>query len=257
LLRGCAQDVLAPRISRAAASVLARRGVEVSVPPDQGCCGALALHCGDEPKARRMAMRNLKVFNPDADDAAPDVYDALITTAAGCGSGIADYPLLFAGTEHEATARGLADKCLDVTSYLSQLETVPSRAARPMVAVYQDACHLAHAQGERRSPRLLLEAIDGLELRTAEPWHQCCGSAGIYNLEQPHIARQLGRQKAEAILRSGAELVITGNIGCMMQIKHHLAELGQPPRPGARALPRVLHTVEVLDLAERGELGCP
>ena len=248
LLRGCAQDVLAPRITAAAEALLKRRGVDVVVPAKQGCCGALALHAGDEKRARRLGRKTLESFVGKAGDAAD--FDAVITTAAGCGSGLADYPLLFAGHDSHDAAQELASKSFDVTTFLASLKPVksePPRTKRPMVAVYQDACHLAHAQQERQAPRRLLEAIEGLELRSAEPWHQCCGSAGIYNLEQPEIARQLGREKAEAILGSGAELVISGNIGCMMQIEHHLRALGA-------SLP-VRHTVEVLDLAERGELG--
>ncbi|MEM8994704.1 MAG: heterodisulfide reductase-related iron-sulfur binding cluster [Acidobacteriota bacterium] len=239
LVRGCAQDVLAPGITRAAARVLARRGVEVSIPEGQGCCGALAFHAGDDQTALRQAAALV--------DAMPADVDAVLTTAAGCGSGVNDYPLLFAGRPGAAEAGAVAEKSLDVTTFLDQLEPLPCRTGRPVVATYQDACHLAHAQGERGAPRRLLGHIEGLELRSAADWHQCCGSAGIYNLEEPEIAHTLGRAKAETLLATGAELIISGNIGCLSQIDHHLRRL-------EGAVP-IRHTVEVLDLAERGDLG--
>lgn len=239
LVRGCAQDVLAPGITPAAAEVLARRGVEVVIPPGQGCCGALAFHAGDDRRARAQASQ--------LTGALPEDVDAVLTTAAGCGSGIKDYPLLFAGDGDAGKARALAEKAFDVTTFLAQLEPVESRTSSPVVATYQDACHLAHAQGERDAPRRLLGHVEGLELRPSIDWHQCCGSAGLYNLEQPEIAKQLGRAKAQVLVDTGAELIISGNIGCLSQIKHHLGQLGH-------AVP-VRHTVEVLNAAERGELG--
>ncbi|MEO1088764.1 MAG: (Fe-S)-binding protein, partial [Acidobacteriota bacterium] len=239
LVRGCAQDVLAPGIARAATEVLARRGVEVLIPKEQGCCGALAFHAGDDRSALRQAAQLI--------DAMPGDIDAVLTTAAGCGSGVNDYPLLFAGRADEAQARAIADKSLDVTTFLDQLKPFPSKTKGPVTATYQDACHLAHAQAERDAPRRLLGHIEGLELRPSADWHQCCGSAGIYNLEEPEIAHTLGRAKVETLLETGAELIISGNIGCLSQISHHLR--------GLKSSVPVRHTVEVLNLAERGELG--
>ena len=111
---------------------------------------------------------------------------------------------------------------------------------------YQDACHLGHAQGVRDQPRRLLELVAGLELVSVPDADSCCGSAGIYNIDQPHLAREIGDRKVDALLSTGAELVASGNIGCIMQIRSRLRERGLE-------LP-VLHTMEVLDLAYRGEL---
>ena len=111
---------------------------------------------------------------------------------------------------------------------------------------YHDACHLAHAQGVRAEPRKLLLSIPGLELVEIPEGELCCGSAGTYNLEQPEIAAALGERKAKNILSTKAQMVATGNIGCFTQIQTHLKRLG-------RELP-VLHTLEVLDRAYRGEL---
>lgn len=239
LLAGCAQQVLAPGINRAAIRVLAMNGVEVVIPPAQGCCGALAMHTGAAEQARNLACQNLVAFDP-AD------FDALVTSAAGCGSGMREYPLLFAGREEDDRARALAAKVRDVSEFLDELgirEPPPLR--EPIVAAYHDACHLAHAQGIRDAPRRLLASIPGITLASIPEGELCCGSAGTYNIEQPEIAARLGERKARAILTTGAELLVTGNIGCATQISEHLRRLG-------RVVP-VRHTVELLASAYAGD----
>ena len=234
LLAGCAQQVLAPEINWATLRVLARNGVEVAIPRDQGCCGSLDLHGGRAERAKRHARRNLRAF--------PSDVDAVITNAAGCGSGIGEYGLLFKGEQDEDEARALADRTVDVSVFLHDLGLAPPPPLpEPLQLAYQDACHLAHAQAVRSAPRELLRAIANLELLEPDDWQLCCGSAGTYNVEQPDVARELGRRKAEALLATGAEAVASGNIGCLTQIDQHLRALG-------RELP-VMHTMQVLDRA--------
>ncbi len=233
LLSGCVQQVLSPQINWATLRVLARNGVEVIIPPEQGCCGALSMHVGEAEQARALARRNLKAFDLHS-------VDAIITNAAGCGSGMHEYPLLFAGTPEEETARRFAAKVQDVSVFLAELgiETPPPLST-PMTVAYHDACHLSHAQGVRAEPRQLLSAVPNLKLVPIPEGEICCGSAGTYNIEQPDIARQLGERKANAILSTGADLIATGNIGCMTQIGNHLAHKGvQMP---------IMHTIELLD----------
>jgi len=231
LLAGCVQQVLSPAINRATIDVLVRNGVEVVIPAGQGCCGSLALHTGEERQARALARRNFPLF--------PDDVDAIITNAAGCGSGIHEYGLLFAGTEDAEAARTFAEKACDITVFLDRLGLLePVSLPQPLTVAYHDACHLAHAQGVTQPPRRLLAAIPNLRVVEIPEAELCCGSAGTYNLEQPDLARIIGRRKAEAILSTGAEMVVTGNIGCLTQIRTHLAQLGHP-------LP-VQHTVELL-----------
>jgi glycolate oxidase iron-sulfur subunit len=240
LLAGCAQQVLAPGINRATLRVLAANGVEVVIPRNQSCCGALALHIGAAESARGTARRNLAAF--------PDDVDAIITNASGCGSGLQEYPLLFQGFPEEARAQAFVKRIADVSTFLDGLGLVPPPApARGLKVAYHDACHLAHAQRVRTAPRRLLGQIPGLELVEPAEWELCCGSAGTYNLEQPAVADALGRRKAENLLATGAEIVATGNIGCLTQIDAHLRRLGRP-------LP-LLHTVEILDRAYRGALA--
>lgn len=235
LLSGCVQQVLAPAINWATLRVLARNGVEVTVPAEQGCCGALALHNGDADQARRLAARN---FN-----AIPDDVDAVITNAAGCGSGIREYPLLFRGDRLEDEAQSFSSRVKDVSVFLDELglEGDPPPLSAVMKVAYHDACHLAHAQGIRSAPRKLLERIPNLTVMELMDGETCCGSAGTYNLEQPEIANRLGANKAAVIERLQPDAVAAGNVGCLMQIESHL-------RRRNSTLP-VLHTVELLDRA--------
>ena len=238
LLAGCAQQVLAPEINQAALRVLRHNGVEVVVPPGQGCCGALPMHAGAHGRARRLARRNLAAF--------PDDVDAVVTTAAGCGSGMREYGLLFADDPDLPRAERLAERVVDVTSFLARLglRDPPPATAKATRVAYQDACHLAHAQGVRSEPRTLLEAIDGVELVEPREWELCCGSAGTYNVDHPETARELGERKARNLVDTGADLVASGNIGCLTQLRTHLQALGH-------GLP-VRHTIEVLDRAYAG-----
>lgn len=237
LLTGCVQNVLAPEINLATARVLARNGVEVVIPPGQGCCGSLSLHTGDADQAQGLARRNLAAFPMDV--------DAIITNAAGCGSGMHEYGLLFAGEPDEEAARAFARKVMDISVFLSELGlvTLPPLRERARVA-YHDACHLAHAQRITVEPRGLLSSIPNLELVEIPEGDLCCGSAGTYNLEQPAIARQLGDRKAQNVLSVTPDVVATGNIGCMMQLRTHTRRQGH-------VLP-VLHTVTILDRAYSG-----
>jgi glycolate oxidase iron-sulfur subunit len=215
--------------------VLAHCGVEVLVPERQGCCGALALHVGDHERARERARRNVAAFPADV--------DAVVTTAAGCGSGMQEYPHLFEGTADHAAATALARRTIDVSAFLAQLGvTIDAAWKEPVTVAYHDACHLRHAQHVAAEPRALLAQITNVRIaEIADP--DCCGSAGTYNLDQPALAHALGQRKAQAVLATGASIVASGNIGCLTQLSTHLAAIA-----GADA-PRVVHTIELIDEA--------
>ena len=232
LLTGCAQQVLDPDINTATIEVLARNGVEVIIPTTQGCCGGLAWHTGDWSAAQAFARRNLAAF--------PDDVDAIITNAAGCGSTMREYHLVLRGTGDEARVAAFCRRVVDVSVFLMRLglRELPAGPGRPQRIAYHDACHLANAQNVRREPRDLLRAIPGVQLRELADPHLCCGSAGSYNLDQPQIAASLVEKKAKAVLATGAELLASGNIGCLTQLRAHFAKLGSK-------LP-VRHTIQVL-----------
>lgn len=221
LLAGCAQQVLEPDINAATIEVLCRNGVEVVIPPNQGCCGALAWHTGDIDSARKFARQNLRAF--------PSDVDAIVTNAAGCGSGLHEYHLMLAGEPEAAQAETFRHRVKDAAAFLAEIGLSATFPARRKVRVaYQDACHLANAQGVRDEPRELLQAVPNLELAELADAHLCCGSAGTYNIDQPEIAGRLGVSKAQAVINTGAEIVATGNIGCLTQLRTHLAKLKSP-----------------------------
>lgn len=238
LLAGCAQQVLDPDINVATIEVLARNGVEVVVPEAQGCCGGLAWHTGDLTAAQAFARKNLDAFPADV--------DAILTNAAGCGSAMHEYHLILRGTPDEARARAFEKKVVDVSVFLTKLglREAPRGDGRARKVAYHDACHLANAQGVRVEPRSLLKSIPGVEVREIADAHLCCGSAGTYNLDQPATAASLGEQKAKSALATGAEVVATGNIGCLTQLRTHLAKIGSPVK--------VRHTMQILRDAYRG-----
>lgn len=237
LLLGCAQQVLDPDINTATIEVLTHNGVEVVIPRSQGCCGGLAWHTGDLVAARAFARRNLAAFPADV--------DAVLTNAAGCGSAMHEYHLVLRGTADEARSEAFRHRVMDVSVFLMKLGLrEPLRETKLKVA-YHDACHLANAQNVRRQPRDLLRAIPGLELLEVADAHLCCGSAGSYNMDQPEIAASLGEQKAMAVIATGAEIVASGNIGCLTQLQMHLKQLGSNIQ--------VRHTMQVLRDAVRSD----
>jgi len=237
LLAGCAQQVLDPDINLATIEVLARNGVEVVVPEGQGCCGGLAWHTGDLAAARRFARRNLAAF--------PSDVDAILTNAAGCGSALHEYHLVLRGTPDEARGEAFRHRVVDVSAFLCRLglSATPEGFGRPVRVAYHDACHLANAQGVQSEPRSLLRSIPGLDLLEIANAHLCCGSAGTYNLDQPEIAASLGAQKAQTVVETGAEIVASGNIGCLTQLSAQLRRQGSPIQ--------VRHTLQLLRDAYR------
>jgi glycolate oxidase iron-sulfur subunit len=232
LLTGCAQSVLEPDINDATVDVLTRNGVEVIIPRSQTCCGALAWHVGDLAAAQRFARQNLRAFPADV--------DAIITTAAGCGSGLHEYHLILAGSDLADDAERFRHRVCDVSVFLARLgglARIPAPKKSERIACH-DACHLLNAQGVREEPRSLLRSIPDAELVDLPDPHLCCGSAGTYNIDQPSIAANLGSARARTIIDSGATIVATGNIGCLAQIRLHLARLDS-------RIP-VRHTMQIL-----------
>lgn len=234
LLAGCVQQALSPEIALATQRVLAAHGVEVVTPAGQGCCGALALHSGEADRAYHRATALARAFPAD--------LDAIVTNAAGCGSAMKEYGHAFAGRADADALRAFSARVRDVSEFLDALgpldvEPLP----KPVTVAYHDACHLAHAQGIRSAPRALLARIPNVTLVEIADGDTCCGSAGLYNVEHPDIANDLGARKAAAVAATGADVVTAGNIGCLVQIASHLERLGRP-------VP-VLHTMQLLDQA--------
>jgi glycolate oxidase iron-sulfur subunit len=239
MLVGCVQSAFFPEVNAATARVLAAEGCEVVIMPErQGCCGALSVHNGREAEAQDFARAMVDAF--DLID-----IDYFVVNAAGCGSTLKTYgDLLRDDPAYAQRAAAFAGKVRDLSEVLVELGPVARRHPLPITVAYHDACHLGHAQGVRAQPRTLLRGIPGLELREIADPEICCGSAGVWNVFNPEPANELGDRKARDVLATGAQLLVTANPGCLMQIA---AATG---RAGARI--GVAHTAQVLDASILG-----
>ncbi|WP_316744825.1 heterodisulfide reductase-related iron-sulfur binding cluster [Streptomyces sp. MK7] len=238
LLTGCVQGTFFPDVNAATVRVLAAEGCDVIVPRRQSCCGALSAHAGRAPEAERFAKSVIETFEAAG-------VDTVVVNAAGCGSNLKEYGHQLRDEPGWAErAEALAAKAMDITELLDQLGPVAPRHPLPMTVAYQDACHLSHAQSVRDQPRHLLRGVPGLEIRELAEAEICCGSAGTYNLLHPEPARELGERKAKAVLATGAQVMVTANPGCWMQVATTLTRMGE-------RMP-VAHTVQVLDASIRG-----
>ncbi len=238
LLTGCVQGAFFPGVNAATARVLRAEGCDVVTPAGQGCCGALSVHNGREAEAQRYARALIDRFEDTG-------VEWVVVNAAGCGSTMKEYADLLADDPAYADrARAFADRVRDISEILHELGPVAPRHPLEMTVAYHDACHLAHAQGVRAQPRDLLSAIPGLRLREIADAALCCGSAGIYNILNPEPARELGDRKAANIVATEAEVLVTANPGCLMQVRSAIERSGHPMG--------MAHTIEVLDASIRG-----
>lgn len=213
LVRGCVMSVMFGDTNAATVALLNRAGYDVVTPDTQVCCGALYAHGGNLRRARECARANVQAF---------EGVDAIVINAAGCGSTLKEYGHLL-GSQRGAA---FSAKVKDITQILSP-ETIGPFNPEPRKVTYHDACHLAHAQRITQQPRDLVRAVAGANFVEMRESDVCCGSAGSYNLTEPEMAARLQRRKTENILASGAEVVVTTNPGCMLQMQAGLAKAGR------------------------------
>lgn len=232
---GCIMHVAFADVHHATVRMLQRAGFNVVVPAAQGCCGAITVHAGEMQSGRELAKVNIEAFEKSG----AGVY---VINAAGCGSTLKEYGEMFAtDPDWAARANAFSASVRDISELLDEAGIPKPDAAVNLRATYQDACHLAHAQRITSAPRRLLAQIPGLQLTEMKESSVCCGSAGIYNVTEPEMAARLGRRKVENIRSTDADLVITANPGCAIQIANGLRATGKPVA--------VKHIVEVLDSA--------
>jgi glycolate oxidase iron-sulfur subunit len=218
-LTGCVMPILYPEAHRASVRLLQLAGCEVWFPPAQRCCGALFAHNGDLAEARRLRERNAAAFG--AED-----FDHLVVNSAGCGAHLKDF------------YENLGPRTLDLSEFLAMAGLPEPRREVKARAVYQEACHLAHAQGVRAQPRRLLAQVPGLELIETRHPEICCGAAGLYSTLEPAMSARVLEEKLDDLIAARPEVVVTANPGCQMQIGSGLL------RRGAEV--QVMHLAEAL-----------
>jgi glycolate oxidase iron-sulfur subunit len=238
LLLGCAQHAFFPDVNLATARVLAENGFEVVAPAGQGCCGSLFVHEGEREHGKTLARRAIEVFEATG-------ADFVAINAAGCGSVMKDYgELLKDDPDFGARAAAFGHRVRDVSEILAETGLKGTLHAVKLRVAYHDACHLAHGQRVRSQPRSLLGAIPRLTLVPLQEADFCCGSAGVYNLLHPEVAKEFLDRKLDRLALTGADVVVAGNPGCLLQIAAGLRERGMSMRAA--------HTIELLDWSYRG-----
>ncbi len=239
LFAGCIMSTAFAGTDRATIRVLLAHGCSVIVPASQGCCGALTIHAGDMDEARIMARQNIDAFERSG-------AGYIIVNAAGCGAALKEYAHLFHEDPHYAErAEHFSAQVRDITEFLADRPVTPPQQPLALKVTYQEACHLVHAQRISQQPRKLLRSIPGIELIEMQESALCCGSAGIYNVTQPAMSRRLQERKIQHVQETGAEVVVTANPGCFLQLQSGLRRSGSSIR--------VMHIVDVLDSAFRQE----
>ncbi|MBD2579769.1 heterodisulfide reductase-related iron-sulfur binding cluster [Oscillatoria sp. FACHB-1406] len=242
MILGCVQRLFFSPINEATARVLTANGCEVVIPKTQGCCAALPAHQGQEEQAKTLARQMIDSF------AGTDV-DFIIINAAGCGHTLKEYAhILKDDPEYREKAKEFVAKVRDIQEFLMEAGFVAElNAIAPdnLTIVYQDACHLLHGQKISVQPRQLLQKIPGVKLKEPLDAALCCGSAGVYNMLQPDVAEELGQQKVDNLLNTGAQLIASSNPGCSLQIIKHLRQKG--------VIMPLRHPIELLDISIRGE----
>ena len=236
LLQGCAQQVLAPRINRAAISLLTRHGVEVVLVKDEQCCGALTHHLGRDGDALARARANITAW---LNEAGRGGLDAIVVTTSGCGTVIKDYGfMLREDRDFAESAARISALAKDISEYVNGLDLPAPQQRSDLVIAYHSACSLQHGQKITQAPKELLSK-NGFVVKDVPESHLCCGSAGTYNILQPELADRLRDRKIANIASVKPDMIAAGNIGCMVQIA------------GGTSVP-VVHTIELLDWATGG-----
>jgi len=229
---GCIMDVAFADINIDTIEVLQKNQCEIITPKDQVCCGSLHAHNGQIDEAKKLAKKNLDVFSKHE-------YDFLVSNSAGCGAFMKEYVHLFKDDpEYAEKARLFSNRVKDISEFLTNVEPCAPMSALTEKVTYHDACHLCHSQKITEEPRKLLRQIPGLDFVNLEESQWCCGSAGIYNVTQHEDAEKILERKMKNLKETGANIVVTGNPGCIGQLKYGVKKYGLSME--------VMHTVSLV-----------
>lgn len=241
VILGCVQRLFFSKVNEATIRVLTANGCEVVIPKSQGCCAALPEHQGQTEQAKTLARQMIDSF-------ANTNVDAIIINAAGCGHTLKEYGHILADDpEYAQKAADFSNKVKDAQEFLYEVGLTAKLSPltdKQLTLVYQDACHLLHGQKISLQPRLLLRQIPNIQLKEPIDAALCCGSAGVYNMLQPEVSEELGKQKVENLLNTGAQLIASANPGCNLQISKYLQIQNQQVS--------IMHPMELLDYSIQG-----
>ncbi|MGN1401024.1 MAG: (Fe-S)-binding protein [Bacillus sp. (in: firmicutes)] len=232
---GCLMDTMFMPTNDATARLLQKAGCQIVIPKTQACCGALHGHSGEKLGAKELAKRNIQAFE-DLE------VEYIITNAGGCGAFLIEYDhLLKDDREWHARAVEFVGKIKDITEVLVELDFDKLPLQLPsQVITYQDSCHLRNVMKTSNQPRRLLKAIKGIEYREMKNSDSCCGSAGIYNITESEMSMQILDSKMTNVKATKATTIVTGNPGCLLQMKLGIE------REGLSETVRAVHMVDLL-----------
>jgi glycolate oxidase iron-sulfur subunit len=232
---GCASEVLLKDVNEASIKVLLELGCEVIIPEGQTCCGAIAMHTGFDEDAKWFAKRNIEAFERY------DV-DVIVSNAAGCSAALKEYAQWLNDDEaFRERAVKFSRLVRDWTEVVAQLPFREHMKPLQLRVTYDDPCHLLHAQGIREQPRKLIRAIpsiDFVELREAE---MCCGGAGVHGMLFTELSTELLERKLKNIKETCAQVVVTANTGCKLQLQYGIKKQGLDVK--------VMHIAELIALS--------
>lgn len=229
---GCVMTLMYPEVSRQTVRVLSHQGFEVITPKQQKCCGAPHMTEGDRATARQLATHNLELFMQLE-------VDAIVTDCAGCGAVLKEYEELLEDSGRHEQLAIFRSKIKDITEFLAG-QGLRTERLNPVekIVTYHEPCHLCHAQGVSSQPRELLRAIPGIEFREMKEASWCCGSAATFSLKFTDESQQILDRKLSNVKDTAAELLVTANPGCHLQLAWGLKQAGMPQT--------VVHVTELL-----------
>jgi len=233
LLVTCLVDLMRPRIGFAALTLLESAGCEVHVPQSQTCCGQPGFNSGDRVSARALAEKLIEEFEP---------FDYVVAPSGSCAGMVkTHYAELFPGEgAWLARVEALAAKTWELTDFLlnvAHIESLPGDFRGTVT--YHDSCSGLRELGVKAQPRALLAKLQGVELREMADCETCCGFGGTFSIKFGDVSAAMADAKCERIAASGADAVVLGDLGCMLNIEGRLRRRGDDRT-------RVLHIAEVL-----------
>jgi L-lactate dehydrogenase complex protein LldE len=220
LLVTCLVDLFRPSVGFAAVVLLERAGCAIEVPRAQTCCGQPAYNSGDRADAKAIARQVIAAFAG---------YDYVVAPSGSCAGMVKlHYPELFADEpEMREHAEELAARTHELVSFLVDIRGMREVAARwPKRATYHDGCSGLRELGIKSQPRRLLASVDGLRLAEMPGAEVCCGFGGTFCVKYPEISDKMVADKAAEIAATGADAVLAGDLGCLLNIAGKLARLG-------------------------------
>ena len=234
LFTGCVMDHLYPHVHAATVRLLTWYNFDVNIPAQQTCCGALHAHSGDTQMTSDLAQSNIDLFeNTDS--------DYIIINSAGCGAHLK--------SNLKYMEAGIPGKILDLSEFLKRMETKQVSNGRLLKVAYDEPCHLLHGQGVSAEPKSLLSQIPGVELVSLKEADRCCGSAGSYSLTETEMSLELLERKMDAVMETGADILVTANPGCQIQLAWGVRR--------RKIEMEVLHLAQFLDRIFSNEPGYP